>query len=87
MTARLTYGAPAAGPVWRLQRRSIDIRGVSRPVRLVRFASGWLVSVDTESGPTLGADPSPYLATHQALEPLGIGLVEAMTLIGPIARE
>ena len=70
-----------------MQRRSIDIRGVARPVRLVWFASGWLVSVDTECGPTLGADPSPYLATHRALEPLGIGLVEAMTLVGRIARE
>lgn len=70
-----------------MELRSIEIRGVSHRIRLVRFASGWLVSVDTEWGPTLGADSSPYLATHRALEPIGIGLVEAMTLIGPIARE
>jgi hypothetical protein len=55
-------------------------------LRLVRFDAGWLASVDTESGPTLGADRSPYLAARRALEPLGIGLVEAMTLVGSMPR-
>jgi hypothetical protein len=50
----------------------------------VRFSTGWLASVDTEAGPTLAADRSPYLAARRALEPLGIGMIEAMTLVGPI---
>ncbi len=72
---------------WHMERRSIDVDGMARVIRLVRFGSRWLASVDTEAGPTLGADASPYLATHRALEPLGVELVEAMTLVGPIERE
>ena len=82
-------GAPAihsSEQTWHMERRSIEIDGVARVIRLVRFGSRWLASVDTESGPTLGADASPYLATHRALEPLGVELVEAMTVVGPSAR-
>jgi hypothetical protein len=79
-----TLGVEAA---WRVHERTISARGVARTVRFAQFATGWLVSADTEDGPTLGADRSPYLAAHRALEPLGIGLVEALTLVGPIARE
>jgi hypothetical protein len=80
------HDAETAQPSWRLERRFVTVRGVRRPLRLVRFDAGWLASVDTESGPTLGADRSPYLAARRALEPLGIGLVEAMTLVGGVSR-
>jgi hypothetical protein len=80
------HDADAAQPTWQLERRFVTVRGVRRPLRLVRFDAGWLASVDTESGPTIGADRSPYLAARRALEPLGIGLVEAMTLVGSLPR-
>ena len=80
------HDAATAQPAWQLERRAVTVRGVRRPLRLVRFEAGWLASVDTESGPTLGADRSPYLAAHRALEPLGIGIAEAMELVGRIAR-
>jgi hypothetical protein len=80
------HDAATAQPAWQLERRFVTVRGVRRPLRLVRFDAGWLASVDTESGPTLGADRSPYLAARRALEPLGIGLVEAMTLVGSLPR-
>ena len=86
MRTLLQHDAPSAEPTFRVERRFITIRGVRRPLRLVRFVDGWLASVDTESGPTLGADRSPYLAARQALEPLGIGMVEAMTLVGKLGR-
>jgi hypothetical protein len=69
---------------WQLERRTVGTGDDARTLRLVRFASGWLASTDTESGPTLGMDRSPYLAARRALEPIGIGLVEAMTTVGPI---
>ena len=80
------HDAASAQPAWQIERRFVRVRGVRRPLRLVRFAAGWLASVDTESGPTLGADRSPYLAARRALEPLGLGLVEAMEVIGRIPR-
>lgn len=83
MSQLLEQGAPSSHPTWQIARRFVTVRGVRRPLRLVRFVDGWLASVDTESGPTLGADRSPYLAARGALEPLGIGLVEAMMLVGP----
>ena len=84
MTAHLPVDAPSSEPAWQIERRFVTVHGVRRPLRLVRFATGWLASVDTEAGPTIGADRSPYLAARRALEPLGIGLVEAMTLVGPL---
>jgi hypothetical protein len=80
----LLIDAPAAAPTWQMERRYVTVRGVRRPVRLVRFESGWLASADTEAGPTLGADRSPFLAARRALEPLGVGLVEAMEVVGRI---
>jgi hypothetical protein len=76
--------APGALPTFRPERRFVVAHGVRRPLRLVRFARGWLASADTPDGPTLGADRSPYLAARRALEPLGIGLVEAMQVLGRI---
>ncbi len=76
--------APSTHATWQIERRFVTVRGVRRPLRLVRFSMGWLASVDTETGPTLAADRSPYLAARRALEPLGIGMIEAMTLDGPI---
>ena len=78
---RVADDAPASAPTWRLEHRSVTVRGVQRPMRLVRFARGWIVSVDTTSGPTLGVDRSPYLAAARALEPLGVGLVDAMAVV------
>ena len=46
-----------------------------------RTCSTPLVPAD-RLGPTLGVDRSPYLAAGQALEPLGIGLVAALTALG-----
>ncbi|MGH2446891.1 MAG: hypothetical protein ACRDGD_12765 [Candidatus Limnocylindria bacterium] len=84
MNALLELDAPSTHPAWQIERRIVTVHGVRRPMRLVRFANGWLASVDTPSGPTIGADRSPYLAAQRALEPLGIGMVEAMTLVGPV---
>jgi hypothetical protein len=78
--------APRTPTAWRIERRSIDVAGAAREIRLVRFDAGWLASVDTDGGPTLGADRSPYLAVILAVEELGIDSVEAMTVVGPIAR-
>lgn len=84
MSAIHELDAPSTHPTWQIERRFVTVRGVRRPLRLVRFSTGWLASVDTETGPTLAADRSPYLAARRALEPLGIGMIEAMTLVGPI---
>ena len=84
MSPVLVPDAPSTEPAWQIERRFVTVRGVRRPLRLVRFATGWLASVDTESGPTLGADRSPYLAASQALGPLGLELGEAMALVGRI---
>jgi hypothetical protein len=68
---------------FRGEERIVLVNGVERRLRLVEFARGWLASVDTESGPTLGADRSPYLAAWRALDPLGVELAEAMLVIAP----
>jgi hypothetical protein len=84
MTLRVHDGPRLWEPVWQLQQRRLEVRGAEYRLRLVRFEAGWLASVDTESGPTLGMDRSPYLAARRALEPIGVGMVEAMTLLGRI---
>ena len=84
MSSLGTAGCSVADPAWQIERHYLTVRGVRRPLRLVRFAAGWLASVDTESGPTLACDRSPYLAATRALEPLGMGSLEAMTLVGRI---
>jgi hypothetical protein len=48
---------------------------------LVGFPAGWLASVDTAEGPTLGCDASPYLAVSRAVEPIGGELVGAMSIV------
>jgi hypothetical protein len=73
-------------PLWCAEHRTVTVRGVARTMRLVSFERGWLASVDTESGPTLAADRSPYLAAWRALEPLGVELARAMALVGPVTR-
>ena len=80
------HDAPSAIPTWQLERRYVEVGGMRRLLRLVRFDAGWLASVDTPAGPTLGVDRSPYLAASRALEPIGVGLAEAMALIGPTGR-
>jgi hypothetical protein len=80
----LVAQGPSTDQAWWLERRDVTIRGVRRTLRLARFATGWVASVDTPNGPTLGVDRSPYLAARRALEPLGVGMVEAMTMVGPL---
>ena len=84
MTKPLVIEAGAEGSRWHAHGQVVNVRGVGRSLRLVEFDRGWLASVDTGSGPTLGMDRSPYLAAHRALEPLGLGIAEAMTLVGPL---
>jgi hypothetical protein len=82
-------GLTASGPdapqtCWVAEHRVISLGGVQRRMRMVRCATGWLVSVDGPDGPTLGADRSPYLATARALAPLGLEMADAMALVGPL---
>ena len=70
----------ASGPRWRGQEHRIELRGASYRLRLVHFSAGWLASVDTVEGPTLGCDRSPYLAVSRAVEPIGGGLIDAMSI-------
>jgi hypothetical protein len=69
-------------PAWQLERRFVTVEGMRRPLRLVRFATAWVASVDLAAGPTLGVDRSPYLATARALEPLGVDMSTAMSVVG-----
>jgi hypothetical protein len=82
MNEILDLDAPSSQPAFQVERRYLTVDGVRRVLRLVRFATGWVASVDTPSGPTVGVDRSPYLAARRALEPVGIDLVEAMTVVG-----
>ena len=76
----------ASGPRWRGQEHRIELRGASYRLRLVRFPAGWLASVDTVEGPTLGYDRSPHLAVSRAVEPIGGGLIDAMSIVSAIRR-
>lgn len=90
---------PASGRRWHAHEHRIEVRGVSNRLRLVSFAAGWLASVDTVDGPTLGYDHSPYLAVSAALEPIGGSIMEALTILaaarvdhrsstgGPVSRK
>lgn len=71
---------------WNARRLDVTVDGEFVRLRLVRFPRGWIASADSVEGPTLGVDPSPYLAARQALEPLGIGLVAAMSALGRLNR-
>ena len=84
MSAALEHDAPSARPAFRIERRFVEVRGVRWTLRLVRFEAGWLASVDTPEGPTIGADRSPYLAASRALEPIGIGLTGVIEVLGPV---
>ncbi len=86
MNSILELDAPSSEPTFQVERRYVTVGGVRRTLRLVRFATGWVASVDTPSGPTVGVDRSPYLAARQALEPVGIDLVEAMTVVGRLGQ-
>ena len=69
---------------WDMHEHRIELRGASHRLRLVHFPTGWLASVDTVEGPTLGCDPSPYLAVSRAVEPIGGGLIDAMSIVSAI---
>jgi len=84
MTARapdLRSSGPASELGWRVQEHCIEFRGAMYRLRLVRFPAGWLASVDTVEGPTLGRNSSPYLAVSRAIEPIGGGLIDAMSIV------
>ena len=72
---------------WRGRSLSIRVGDEWTTLRLARFARGCLASADSLEGPTLGFDRSPYLAARRALEPLGVGLVAAMSAIGRITED
>ena len=74
----------ASGQPWSGQEHGIEVRGASIRLRLFRFRAGWLASVDTVDGPTLGCDSSPYLAVLRAIEPVGGGLIEAMSIVAGV---
>lgn len=78
----LVRGTQSSQSAWRLYERLVIVRGESRRLRLVRFHSGWLASVDADSGPTLAADRSPHLAAWRALEPLGVELGDGTAAVG-----
>lgn len=80
----LQSSASVSGPIWRAQEHRIELRGATYRLRLVRFAAGWLASVDTVEGPTLGCDTSPYLAVSRAVEPIGGGLIDAMSIVSAL---
>lgn len=84
MTARapdLQRHASTRGPQWRSQEHCIELRGATYRLRLTQFRTGWLASVDTVAGPTLGCNASPYLAVSRAIEPVDGGLIDAMSIV------
>ena len=89
MTARapdLHANRSISGRRTRASEHRIQLREVSYRLRLARFPSGWLASVDTVEGPTLGCDASPYLAVSRAIEPIGGRLVDAMSIVATLRR-
>jgi hypothetical protein len=84
MTARapeLGTSGPASDREWRVQEHRIELRGATYRLRMARFPAGWLASIDTVEGPTLGCNASPYLAVSRAVEPIGGGLIDAMSIV------
>ncbi len=79
----LQPNASASGQ-WRAEEYRVELRGGTYRLRLVHFPAGWLASVDTVEGPTLGCDPSPYLAVSRAVEPIGGELIDAMPIIAAL---
>ena len=86
MTRAGLLARPDASPArsWQKHEWPIVLRGVSHKLRLVSWQSGWLASVDSVEGPTLGFDRSIYLAVSRAVEPLGGTLADAMSIIGEL---
>ena len=87
MTAAAPHLQPngsAFVPRSRVREHRIELRGATHRLRLVHFPAGWLASVDSVEGPTLGCDPSPYLAVSRAVEPIGGGLIDAMSIVSAI---
>jgi hypothetical protein len=80
----LQSSASVSGPVWHGQEHHIELRGAPFRLRLIRFGAGWLASVDTVEGPTLGCNSSPDLAVSRAIEPIGGGLIDAMSIVSAL---
>jgi hypothetical protein len=87
MTVRapdLEASGPASDLGWRVQDLRIELRGATYRLRMARFSAGWLASVDPVEGPTLGCNASPYLAVSHAIEPIGGGLIDAMSIVSAL---
>jgi hypothetical protein len=84
VASRQQPDVPAAPRQWHGQEHSIELSGVGYRLRLFGFAAGWLASVDTVEGPTLGCNRSPYLAVSRAVEPIGAGLDDAMSIVAAL---
>lgn len=89
MTARAPYlktGGPGFDVGWRVQEHPIELRRARHRLRTARFPGGWLASIDTVEGPTLGCNASLYLAVSRAVEPIGGGLIDAMSIVAALRR-
>lgn len=87
MTARAPYleaSGPVSDPGWRVQERRIQLRRATYRLRMARFPAGWLASIDTVEGPTLGCNAALYLAVSRAVEPIGGGLIDAMSIVAAL---
>lgn len=86
MTSQVSVARPGgtATRSWPLEEHPFQLRGASHRLRLVRLPVGWLASVDSIEGPTLGCDRSPYLALSRALEPIGGRLIDAMSIVAEL---
>jgi hypothetical protein len=76
---------PVARCQWHGQEHTFELRGIDYRLRLFSFATGWLASVDTVEGPTLGCNRSPYLAVSRAVEPIGGEMVDAMLIVAALS--
>ena len=71
---------------WQLHEDEIVLAGNAYRLRLTRFPSGWIASVDAPDGPTLGFDSSPYLAVWRALDFADADAPDAIRLVGQLFR-
>jgi hypothetical protein len=88
MTARaLDVTSGTSGRDWTVQEHLVELRGATYRLRMARFPDGWLVSLDTVEGPTLGFNASLYLAVSRAVEPIGGGMIDAMSIVSELGRD
>jgi hypothetical protein len=85
IASRQLADIPVAGRQWHGQEHTIELRDINYRLRLFSFAAGWLASLDTVEGPTLGCNRSPYLAVSRAVEPIGGEMVDAMLIVSALS--